>query len=174
MHTKTQLLALNGILAAVYAALTLLASSMNLAFGFVQFRFSEALTVLPFLFPGTAPGLLIGCFLANLLSPYGVLDLLIGSAATFVAALLTQKAKRPWLAPLPPVVLNMVFIGGLIAWYEVGFTTAFFSVFAVNALWVGIGEAVVCYLLGGLLLRGLPRIGYLQRFIPSDRRLNMI
>lgn len=174
MHSKTQLLALNGILAAVYAALTLLASSMNLAYGFVQFRFSEALTVLPFLFPGTAPGLLVGCLLANLLSPYGVLDLVIGSAATFFAALLTQKAKHMWLAPLPPVVLNMIFVGGLIAWYEVGFTTSFFAVFAVNALWVGVGEAVVCYLLGGLLLRILPRIGYFQRLMPSTRRLGTI
>lgn len=174
MHSKTQLLAINGVIAAVYAALTLLASSMNLAYGFVQFRFSEALTVLPFLFPGTAPGLLIGCFIANLLSPYGILDLVLGSAATFLAALLTQRAKRPWLAPLPPVLCNMVLIGGLLAWYEVGFTASFLSVFAVNALWVGLGEALVCYLLGGLLLRAVPKISYLQKFIPSDRRLRTI
>lgn len=174
MHSKTQLLAINGVIAAVYAALTLLASSMNLAYGFVQFRFSEALTVLPFLFPGTAPGLLIGCFIANLLSPYGILDLVLGSAATFLAALLTQRAKRPWLAPLPPVLCNMVLIGGLLTWYEVGFTASFLSVFAVNALWVGLGEALVCYLLGGLLLRAVPKISYLQKFIPSDRRLRTI
>lgn len=53
MRSKTQRLALNGVIAAAYAALTLVASAMNLAYGPVQFRFSEALTVLPFLFPGT-------------------------------------------------------------------------------------------------------------------------
>ena len=49
-----------------HAALTLVASAMNLAYGPVQFRFSEALTVLPFLFPGTWPGLFVGCLVANL------------------------------------------------------------------------------------------------------------
>ena len=56
MRSKTYLLALNGVIAAAYAALTLVAAALNLAYGPVQFRFSEALTVLPFLFPGTWPG----------------------------------------------------------------------------------------------------------------------
>ena len=69
MRSKTYLLALNGVIAAAYAALTLVAAALNLAYGPVQFRFSEALTVLPFFFPATAPGLLVGCLVANLLSP---------------------------------------------------------------------------------------------------------
>ena len=39
MRSKTQLLTLNGVIAAAYAALTLVASAMNLAYGPVQFRF---------------------------------------------------------------------------------------------------------------------------------------
>ena len=92
MRSKTYLLALNGVIAAAYAALTLVAAALNLAYGPVQFRFSEALTVLPFLFPGTWPGVFVGCLVANLLSPYGPLDVVLGSAGTLVAALLTQKA----------------------------------------------------------------------------------
>ena len=103
MRSKTYLLALNGVIAAAYAALTLVAAALNLAYGPVQFRFSEALTVLPFLFPGTWPGVFVGCLVANLLSPYGPLDAVLGSAGTLVAALLTQKAPKTWLAPLPPV-----------------------------------------------------------------------
>lgn len=170
MRSKTQLLALNGVIAAAYAALTLVASAMNLAYGPIQFRFSEALTILPFLFPGTAPGVFLGCFVANLLSPYGILDLILGSAATLLAAVLTQKTKRAWLAPLPPVLCNMVFVGGLLAWYEAGFTAAFPGLFAANAIWVGIGEAVVCYILGGLLIKALPKVSYLRNYIPADRR----
>ena len=170
MRSKTQLLALNGVIAAAYAALTLVASAMNLAYGPVQFRFSEALTILPFLFPGTAPGLFVGCVLANLLSPYGALDLIFGSAATLIAALLTQHTRRRWLAPLPPVLCNMVLVGGLLAWFEAGFTAAFPALFAANALWVGVGEAVVCYLLGGLLMKALPKVGYLRKYIPADRQ----
>lgn len=170
MRSKTQLLALNGVIAAAYAALTLVASAMNLAYGPVQFRFSEALTVLPFLFPGTWPGVFVGCLVANLLSPYGPIDIVIGSLATLIAAILTQKTNNAWLAPLPPVVCNMVLVGGMLAWYEVGFSAQFPALFAVNALWVGIGEAVVCYVLGILLLRAIPNVSYLRRYVPEARR----
>ena len=108
MRSNTQLLDLIGVIAAAYAALTLVASAMNLAYGPVQFRFSDALTVLPFLFPGTWPGLFVGCLVANLLSPYGPIDIVIGSLATLLAAIWTEKVDRPWLAPLPPVLCNMV------------------------------------------------------------------
>lgn len=170
MRTKTHLLALNGIIAGTYAALTLVASAMNLAYGPVQFRFSEALTILPFLFPGTAPGLFLGCFAANLLSPYGPLDVVIGTLATLLAALLTQRTDKAWLALLSPVLFNGVLVGGMIAWYEVGFTVQFLPVFALNALWVALGEAVVVFLLGGLLLKKVPRSEYLRQFIPEKRQ----
>lgn len=170
MRSKTQLLALNGVIAGAYAALTLVASAMNLAYGPIQFRFSEALTVLPFLFPGTWPGIFVGCLVANLLSPYGPLDIVVGSLATLLAALLTQKTNRALLAPLPPVVCNMVLVGGMLAWYEVGFSAQFPALFAANALWVGIGEAVVCYVLGLLLLRAVPRVSYLRQYVPEARR----
>lgn len=170
MRTKTHLLALNGIIAGTYAALTLVASAMNLAYGPVQFRFSEALTILPFLFPGTAPGLFLGCFAANLLSPYGPLDVVIGTLATLLAALLTQRTDKAWLALLSPVLFNGILVGGMIAWYEVGFTVQFLPVFALNALWVALGEAVVVFLLGGLLLKKVPRSEYLRQFIPEKRQ----
>ena len=165
--SKTQRLVLNGVIAATYAALTLAASALNLAYGPVQFRFSEALTILPFLFPGTWPGLFIGCLVANLLSPYGLVDIVCGSLATLLAALWTAKVKNKWIAPLPPVICNMVIIGAMIAWYEVGFTAKFPGVFAVNALWVGLGEALVCYILGMLLIRELPKVSYLRKFMPE-------
>ena len=150
MRSKTQRLALNGVIAAAYAALTLVASAMNLAYGPVQFRFSEALT-----------GLFVGCLVANLLSPYGPIDIVIGSLATLLAAIWTEKVDRPWLAPLPPVLCNMVLVGGMLAWYEVGFTAQFAALFAVNALWVGIGEALVCYVLG------LPLLHLFRKRIPE-------
>ena len=166
--SKTQLLALNGVIAGTYAALTLAASALNLAYGPVQFRFSEALTVLPFLFPGTWPGLFIGCLVANLLSPYGLVDIVVGSAATLLAALWTGRVKNRWAAPFPPVLCNMVLVGGMIAWYEVGFTGAFPAVFGVNALWVGVGEAAVCYILGMLLIRELPKVSYLRKYMSRE------
>lgn len=169
-NAKTRTLALAGILGAAYAALTLLSSLMGLAYGPVQFRLSEALTVLPWLFPGTAVGLFAGCLVANLLSPFGLVDLIVGSAATLLAGLWTERVRAPRLAPLPPVLCNMILVGGELAWYEVGFGSGFWPLFAVNALWVGLGEAVVCFLLGGLLLKKLPKVASLVPWIPTERR----
>ena len=73
----TRDLTLAAVLAAVYAALTMLLPIPQ--YGPVQFRLAEALTVLPFVCPAAAPGLFIGCLLANLLSPYGLLDMVVGS-----------------------------------------------------------------------------------------------
>ena len=169
MRSKTQRLALNGVIAAAYAALTLVASAMNLAYGPVQFRFSEALTVLPFLFPGTWPGLFVGCLVANLLSPYGPIDIVIGSLATLLAAIWTEKVDRPWLAPLPPVLCNGAIIGAMLAWYEVGFGPGFWGIFAMNALTVGLGELVACYGLGLPILIALPKIPYFQGRMSPER-----
>ncbi len=150
-------LARAAIVAAIYVVLTYLAGIWNLAYGPVQFRFSEALTVLPFLMPEAIPGLFVGCVVSNLLSPYGLLDLIVGSAATLLAALWTAKCRRRGLAPLPPVVCNAVLVGAMIAWYEAGFGPGFVAAFAYNALTVGAGEAAVCYALG------LPLLGVLER-----------
>ena len=153
--TTTRYLTRAAVIAALYVALTYLAGLMNLAYGPVQFRFSEALTVLPFLFPEAIPGLFVGCVVSNLISPYGALDLVVGSAATLLAALWTAKCRSRLLAPLPPVVCNMLLVGAMIAWYEAGFGAGFTVAFTYNALTVGLGEAIVCYALGLPLLRVL-------------------
>ena len=98
---SVQDLTLAALLAAVYATLTLVLPIP--AFTGIQIRMSEALTVLPFLFPAATPGLFVGCLVANLLSPYGALDIIFGSLATLLAAVWTQHTHHKWLAPLPPV-----------------------------------------------------------------------
>lgn len=145
------------IVGAAYAALNMLGSFAGLSFGPIQFRFAEAMTVLPFLMPETAWGLAVGCFVGNLLSPYGLLDIAVGTAATLLAALLTRKCKRKYSAPLPPVLCNGLLIGGLLAFEEVGFTERFLTAFWFNACSVAISEAVICFGLGLLLLRAMEK-----------------
>ena len=157
MHISTRYLTRAGIIAALYVVLTYLAGLMNLAYGPVQFRFSEALTVLPFLFPEAIPGLFVGCVVSNILSPYGALDLVVGSAATLLAAIWTNRCRSLAFAPMPPVVANAALVGGMIAWCEAGFGAGFWAAFAYNALTVGLGELAVCYALGLPLLRILGR-----------------
>ncbi len=138
----------SAVIAALYAALSLLCAWLNLAYGPIQFRISEALCLLPFLVPETAWGLWIGCLIANILSPFGPLDIIVGSCATLLAALLTAKCRRKWVACLPPVLCNGILIGAVLAWQEVGSSPAFFAVFAYHALTVALSEAVVCFALG--------------------------
>jgi len=164
-------LTLAAMIAAVYAVLTI-----NLPipqYGAVQIRLAEALTVLPFLFPAATPGLFIGCVISNLFSPY-VLDVIFGSAATLIACLMTQRMPNRWLAPLPPVLCNAFIVGAEIAWFESGFTAAFWPAYAFNAFTVGLGELLACYVLGSLLLAAMPGIPVFRDMIPADRlaRLN--
>ena len=79
------------IIGALYTVLTLLSASMGLAYGAVQFRFSEALTLLPLFTPAAIPGLTVGCIVSNIFSSVTPLDTIIGSAATLLAAICTAK-----------------------------------------------------------------------------------
>ncbi len=167
-NNLTRRLCTGGVIGALYAVLTLVLPMLS--YGPVQIRFSEALTVLPFLLPETIPGLAVGCFVANLIgSPYA-LDWIVGTAATLLAALWTSQMRSKWLAPLPPVICNMVIIGAEIAWFEGGFTAAFLPAWGYNALTVGIGELLACYILGMLLLRLLPQIPYFRQMVPEGRQ----
>ena len=136
----------------IYVAMSYFGNIFGLTYGPVQCRFSEALTVLPYLNPLAVWGLFVGCVLSNILSPYGPLDLVFGSLATLLAGLLTARCPSKWLAPLPPVICNGVLVGGLISYQEVGFTTAFGGTFLFNAASVALGELLACYVLGLPLL----------------------
>lgn len=157
---SVQQLTLAAMVAAVYAVLTI--AIPILSYGPLQLRVSEALTVLPLLFPAAAPGLFVGCFVANLLSPYGLIDLVCGTAATGLAAILTTKMPNRWLAPLPPVLCNGLIVGGMLAWYEVGFSASFPALLAINGVWVALGEMAACYGLGLLVLSFLAKIKFLH------------
>ena len=141
--------------------LTLLAMMLNLAYGPVQFRFSEALTVLPVLTPAAVPGLAVGCLLSNLWSSMGALDIIFGTAATLLAALTTYMVRNirvkgiPILAPLPPVLFNALIVGVEITIVSPGGFV--FPAFLANALSVGLGELAVCYVLGLPLLVALEK-----------------
>lgn len=160
-------LTLAAIIAAAYAALTMLLPGPS--YGYTQLRISEALAVLPFLFPSCAPGLAVGCLIANILSPYGPIDMICGTFATALAAFLTAKMPNKWLAPLPPVLCNGIIVGGMLAWYQAGgFNEKFLPAFILTGPGVALGEIFACYVLGLLLLSSLPRIGYFRRLM-SDR-----
>ena len=107
----------SAVIAALYAAATYLSAAFSLAYGPVQFRLSEALTVLSTLTPAAIPGLTIGCIIGNISSPMGIWDVLFGSAATLLGAVTgrmlrnVQIKKLPVLSSLMPVIFNAVIVG---------------------------------------------------------------
>lgn len=136
-------------IAALYAVLTLALAPIS--YGPWQFRVAEALTVLPFVTPAAIPGLTVGCVVANILGPgYGILDIVFGSLATLIAAVLTWRARKACLAPLPPVIVNGVIVGWLIYYVSKA------PLLATMAS-VAFGELVVCYAVGYPLLLFIQR-----------------
>ena len=167
-NSKANKIALAAVVAAIYFVLCFFGNIFQLTFGPVQIRLGEALTVLPFLFPATAPGLALGCLLTNILSPYGPIDMVVGTLATAIAAFLTMKMPRWYLAALPPIVMNALLLPPMWAWAETGaINGAFWAAYGFNMWTFVVGEAVACYVLGTVLLRVLPRVRYFRPMIPA-------
>ncbi len=159
-------MAFSALVAAVYAALTMALGFMS--YNGIQFRVAEALCVLPFFFPFTTWGLFIGCIIANLMSPAGPLDVVFGSLATLLCGLSAAALGRgshhgSWwrcvLVCAAPVVFNAVIVGAVLAYMGVsgGDSAPFALLWSFYGAQVGVGEAVVMFTLGLLLLRYLPK-----------------
>ena len=157
MHFHVKSLARAGMIAAIYAALTLIFAPIS--FNAVQFRISEAMTVLPILLPEAVPGLAVGCLVANILGGAALPDVIGGTLATLIAAILTRTLrKKPVLAMASPVVINGLIVGPLVY-----FCYEYQSVFSLGALGFtvftgALGEAGVVAVLGTLLIKALPKI----------------
>lgn len=178
-HGSIRRLAEAGLIAAMYAALTLVVPSAS--FGLMQFRVAELLTILPVFTPAAIPGLAVGCLVSNLvglgsgMNPAGAWDLLFGPLATLAAAGLTYRwrARRikglPLLATLPPVLLNAVVVG-------LELTLALFTfswpLYAVNMLQVALGQFLACTVCGLILFTALDRSGAARALfhIPAGRQ----
>ncbi|HIR03255.1 MAG TPA: QueT transporter family protein [Candidatus Scatovicinus merdipullorum] len=173
---KTALyLAQAAVIAALYTVLTyaqelFLPGTTSMA---VQFRFSEALTMLALFTPAAIPGLTVGCALANLVSLGALpIDMFFGSLATLLCAICMYRLRHirikglPILAALMPALFNGVIIGLEI---EIFFIAGTFHItsFLLQAGLVALGELGVCIVLG------LPLTALLERTRLADRLFKM-
>lgn len=163
-NRKLKRLTVHAMIAALYTVISLVFALTS--FGALQIRVSEMLTLLPALGPYCIISVTFGCFLSNLVgfligaNPFAI-DILVGTVATLIAACLTYllrniKVKNiPILAPLPPVLVNAIIIGGEICYME---TQSFaLQPFLMNAISVGVGQIIPCYVLGLLLVMYLQK-----------------
>jgi len=115
-----QRLARTAIIAALYAVITLALAPIS--YGAVQFRVSEIMVLLAFFDPFYIGGLTLGCFIANILGPNGIADIIFGTLATFIsvyAISLTGKyiksdTKALIVASLWPTIFNGLIIGWML------------------------------------------------------------
>jgi uncharacterized membrane protein len=146
MNLSTRYIAQVGIIAALYAAITILLAPIS--YGPIQVRVSEALTILPYLTPAAIPGLFVGCLLANLYGGLGIYDVVGGSLFTLLAAFLTyllSRTRKPILAPLPPVVVNAL---GVSLYLHFLFQLPYW----VTVAYIAVGQIGACFVLGYPLL----------------------
>lgn len=140
------------IIAALYTAITLAAAPVS--YGQIQFRISEAMTLLAFIDPWYIPGLVLGCVLANMGSPLGIIDVAVGSFATLAALLAMAGIRRRlglslralFVASLMPVIFN-----GLLVGWELNYL--FQIPYVLAAAYVAAGEFVVVSVFGMVLFR---------------------
>lgn len=142
-NSKVKFLTKAAIIAALYIVSTMLFSPI--AFGENQVRISEALNILVYFTPSAIPGLFVGCILANLSSPFGIIDIAFGSIATLLAAFTASKIKNKYLVGIPSILFNGLFVGFILyKMASIPFVAGFIS--------VSIGQAVSLYVVGLPLL----------------------
>jgi uncharacterized membrane protein len=128
---------LNAIIAAVYAAFTVLIAPI--AYSEVQLRLSEIIVLLAFYNKKFIPGLAIGCFIANMASPLGIIDMVVGTLSTLVVCYFMNKATNIYVSAMIGSIATGLIVGAECA-------IVYNTPFLINAIYVFIGEAIVLFI----------------------------
>ena len=151
MNKRVKFICHAALIAALYVLLTYVAAAMGLSSEAIQIRFSEALCVLPYFTSAAIPGVTVGCLLANTLTGSALWDIVFGTLATLIGAVIARMLRKyKWLVPLPSVLSNMAIIPPILM-FVYGVEDAYYFLL----LTVGIGEIISIYGIGMLLLFAL-------------------
>lgn len=148
---KTTGIVLGAVIAALYVALTL--PFAPIAYGSVQFRISEALTVLPYFTPAAVPGVTLGCLLSNIMMGSPLPDIVFGTIATLIGAIFSYRLRaHKYLVCVPPILANALIIPWVLK-----FAYGVPDLVPVMMFTVGLGEVFAVGILGNMLLLALER-----------------
>lgn len=147
-NLSTKDLARGAVVAAMYAVLTMTLP----AYGALQFRLSEILTLLAYFDPFYIWPLTIGCAISNIASPFGIIDVIFGSLASFLALSCMSRTKNIYLASIWPAVFSFI----------IGLEIMFLSTEPVNFFLVTgqimLSELVIITLIGVPVMKFLSKI----------------
>ena len=158
-NQSTRSLTRAALIGALYFLLTLIFQPIS--FGAIQFRISEALTLLPVMFAEAVPGLFVGCLLSNLLGGGVWFDVVLGSIATLLAGILARKFRsRPLLSAAMPVLFNGLIVGPVVyfAYVRAPGDPTSVPTLLFNMVTVAFGELVVCYILGLIMIQAMKKL----------------
>lgn len=137
------------IVAALYVAVTVVLAPFS--FGQIQLRVSEMFNFLALYNKRYVWSLTIGCALANLASPNGLVDVVFGSLCTFFVLIICRWVTRRIASmPLKMVITTVIFAFSMFT--VAGQLTILFNMpFFINWLYIGIGE-LLSMTIGGYVM----------------------
>ncbi len=152
MNSRTKFITHASIIAALYVIPNLF-MTINLTGGIIQFRISEAFTILPVFTPAAIPGLFVGCMLSNFLTGAAIYDVIFGSIATLIGAIGTYALEdKPYLSVVSPIFANTIIIPFVLK-YAYGFGESIPFIM----LMIFIGETLSCGVLGIILYKAMQK-----------------
>ncbi len=131
---NVRLVAINAMIACVYAVLTMAIAPFS--YGAIQMRISEVMVFLGFYNKKYIPGLIVGCFIANIPSPMGMMDMVFGTLSTILVCLAMYYLKNIFAAAIAGGVITGLIIGAELF-------VALGLPFMINAFYVFAGEVIV-------------------------------
>lgn len=149
-NNTTRFVAESAVIAAVYTALTL--AFAPISFGAIQFRIAEALCVMPYFTLAGVPGITLGCLLGNILGGAALPDIIFGTLATLLGAVLSYRLRTVsrWLVCVPPILSNALIIPFVLR-IAYGIQEGFLFLMGT----VAAGEILAVGVLGGILMTAL-------------------
>ncbi len=154
-NNKVKLIVANAVIAAIYVVITYAIAPIG--YGTIQFRISELLNWTTWMNPAAIPGLVIGCFIANLNSPFGFIDVIFGTFATFLTCFLMSRTKNIYIASIWASIFSIL-IG-----VELLITGMPFPVAAIETSYIMISELII------MAIIGIPIVILLERkFIKNE------
>lgn len=109
---NARLIARQALLAAFYAVITYTAGSYS--YGPIQFRYSELLNWFAFYDPKNVIGLSVGCLISNFGSPFGAIDIVVGTLGTVIATILMARTRSRLLASIWPAAVSFLYSGEML------------------------------------------------------------
>lgn len=147
-------LTLYGLITAIYVVLSL--SFAELSFGPFQFRLAELLNLGVFYSPGLILPISLGCAIANTFSPFGLVDVVVGTLHTYISLRAMSYVKKDWQAALMPALFSFIIGGEIVLFSQVklSFFLVTFQVMVSEAI-LGLASVLIYRRGLGSYLRGL-------------------